>query len=53
MTNEGWRVRPVAWFGSADLRALAQANALLVLPAGEHRHQRGARLSVVRMNGDC
>ncbi len=28
------RVSPLPWFGSADLRALLPANALLVLPAG-------------------
>jgi molybdopterin molybdotransferase len=37
----GWQVRPVAWFGSADLRGLTAANALILLPQGDHRHQAG------------
>ncbi len=49
-TSEGWRVRAVPWLGSADLRALSQANALLVLPAGDHRHQAGQAFSVVRLD---
>jgi molybdopterin molybdotransferase len=48
---KGWRVRPVPWFGSADLRALTRANALLVLPAGDQRHQAGQVFPVVRMDG--
>src|SRR5204863_246205 len=33
--DDGWSVRPVAWFGSADLRALLRANALVLLDEGE------------------
>lgn len=32
---DGPRVRPLPWFGSADLRALLAADALLALPAGD------------------
>jgi len=47
--THGWAVRPVPWFGSADLRALAQANAFVVLPAGDHRHRAGERFPVLRV----
>jgi molybdopterin molybdotransferase len=40
-------VRAVPWFGSADLRGLARANALLVLPAGDHQHRAGGTFPVV------
>jgi molybdopterin molybdotransferase len=50
LTEAGWRVRAVPWFGSADLRALSRANALLVLPAGDHRHPAGQTFSVVRLD---
>ena len=40
-TPAGWRVRPVPWIGSADLRALTQANALVLFPPGDHRHRAG------------
>lgn len=42
----GWRVRPVPWFGSADLRGLTRANALILLPAGDHKHSAGQRIAV-------
>src|SRR5207244_233110 len=44
-----FRVRPVPWFGSPDLRGLTQANALLLLPVGDHRHQAGQLMTVLRM----
>jgi molybdopterin molybdotransferase len=44
---EGWRVRIVPWFGSSDLRALAQANAFAVLPVGDHHHRAGQWLDVL------
>jgi molybdopterin molybdotransferase len=47
--DSGWRVRPVPWFGSPDLRGLTQANALVVFPAGDHRHRAGQRFSVLRI----
>ncbi len=34
-TPEGWQVRGTAWFGSADLRGLFNANALIRVDAGE------------------
>ena len=43
----GWRVRPLPWFGSADLRALCNADALVQFPAGDHRHQAGQVFPVV------
>jgi molybdopterin molybdotransferase len=46
LSPSGWAVRPVPWFGSADLRALARANALVLLPAGDHRHRAGGRFDV-------
>jgi molybdopterin molybdotransferase len=45
--ESGWRVRTVPWFGSADLRGLCRANALLLLPAGDHRHQAGQVLEAL------
>ena len=44
------RVRIVPWFGSADLRAITQANALLLLPAGKHKHPAGKLMSVLPLN---
>lgn len=43
----GFRVRPVAWFGSQDLRGLLDANAFLVVPAGDHGYASGSRLPVL------
>jgi molybdopterin molybdotransferase len=40
-------VRAVPWFGSADLRGLARANALLLLPVGDHQHRAGGTFPVV------
>src|SRR5262249_25040835 len=42
-----YTVRAVPWFGSADLRGLVRANALLVLPAGDHQHKAGGTFPVV------
>jgi molybdopterin molybdotransferase len=42
-----WLVQKLPWFGSPDLRALTRANALLVLPAGEHHYQAGQMLPVM------
>jgi molybdopterin molybdotransferase len=47
LTDGGWRVRATPWSGSPDLRALLRANALLVLPAGDHRHAAGQAFSVL------
>jgi molybdopterin molybdotransferase len=46
----GWRVRIVPWFGSADLRALTRANALAVLPKGDHHHRAGQVLPVLKLD---
>jgi molybdopterin molybdotransferase len=45
--TDGWKVRPVPWFGSPDLRGLAQAEAFVVLPAGDHQHRAGQRFAVL------
>ncbi|HEV3145896.1 MAG TPA: gephyrin-like molybdotransferase Glp [Gemmataceae bacterium] len=42
-------VRPVQWFGSPDLRALAKANALMLLPPGDHVHQAGKLMPVLAL----
>ncbi|OAI54840.1 hypothetical protein AYO44_03195 [Planctomycetaceae bacterium SCGC AG-212-F19] len=47
----GWLVRPGPWFGSADLRALAPTNALVLFPPGDHRHRAGQLLPVL-VTGD-
>ena len=47
--KEGWRVRPVPWFGSADLRGLAAANAFVIFPAGDHRHLVGQTYPVLKV----
>jgi molybdopterin molybdotransferase len=44
---DGYRVRPVPWFGSPDLRGLTRANAFAVFPAGDHRHQSGQTFEVL------
>jgi hypothetical protein len=44
-------VRPVPWFGSADLRAFLQANALVILPEGDHHHRAGQVYEVMRLEG--
>ena len=43
----GGRVQPLPWFGSADLRALLAADALLHLPAGEVHFAAGDAVTVV------
>ncbi len=47
--DDGWRVRAVPWFGSADLRGLLEMDALVVFPAGDHRHKAGTRFPVLRL----
>jgi molybdopterin molybdotransferase len=46
---DGWAVQPVPWLGSADLRALTQANALILLPPGDHRHRAGQSFEVLSL----
>jgi molybdopterin molybdotransferase len=43
----GWRVAPLPWSGAPDLVGLQPADALLVLPAGDTRVDRGAIMDVV------
>jgi molybdopterin molybdotransferase len=45
--TEGRAVRARPWFGSPDLRSITQANAFLVLPAGEQLYRAGERMSVL------
>lgn len=48
--DSSWRVRPVPWFGSADLRALTQANALMYIPPGDQRHRAGQSFDVLMLD---
>jgi molybdopterin biosynthesis enzyme len=43
-TKDGLRVRPGDWFGSADLRGLLTADALVSLPAGHVEYAAGETL---------
>src|SRR5262249_26025108 len=43
----GVRVQPLAWFGSADLRGIAGANVLIVLPLGAQSFRAGDVVPVV------
>lgn len=52
LATEGWSVRPVPWFGSADLRGVSAANAFLLLPEGDRAHPRGERYPVLRVEDD-
>jgi molybdopterin molybdotransferase len=47
MSDQGWRVRAVPWFGSPDLRGVLPANAFVLLPVGDHRHRAGDVLPVL------
>jgi molybdopterin molybdotransferase len=47
--DRGWRVRPVPWFGSPDLRGLTKANAFVFFPPGDHRFQPGQTCTVLRV----
>jgi molybdopterin molybdotransferase len=51
-TGANWRVRVLSWFGSADLRGLLPANALLELPIGDHRHRAGQEFEVVCLDNE-
>jgi len=44
---DGEQVRLVPWFGSADLRGLGAANALLVIPAGTQPIEAGTEVEVL------
>jgi molybdopterin molybdotransferase len=43
-------VKPVPWFGSPDLLGLTRANALLMIPVGEHRYAGGERMQVLPLD---
>jgi molybdopterin molybdotransferase len=45
----GWSVRPVAWFGSPDLRGLTRANSFVILPAGDYLHRAGKPMAVLKV----
>jgi molybdopterin molybdotransferase len=47
---DGERVRPVAWLGSPDLKALTRADALMLLPPGEGVHGAGWPLPVLKLD---
>jgi molybdopterin molybdotransferase len=49
LVDSGWRVRPVPWYGSPDLRGLTGANAFVVFPPGDHRHLAGQVFDVLRV----
>ena len=44
-------IEPAAWQGSADLRGLTKANALVVFPIGDGIHRAGDKLSVLPLSG--
>jgi molybdopterin molybdotransferase len=50
-TAQGRRVRPVAWLGSPDLKALTRADALVVFPPGEGTLTAGETFDVFPLNG--
>ena len=47
----GWAVRPLEGGTAPDLRGMAPADALLVLPAGDARYDAGTAVPVVLMGG--
>jgi molybdopterin molybdotransferase len=51
--DDGWRVRMVPWFGSADLRGLTASNAFALVPAGDHQHRAGQTLPVLVVEQTC
>jgi len=44
-TEGKWTVEAIVWRGSADLRALAEANALVHFPGGDHTYEPGEMLA--------
>lgn len=43
------RVQPKPWFGSADLRGVATANAFVLFPPGDHVHRGGGVFDVLQL----
>jgi molybdopterin molybdotransferase len=50
-TIDAGTVRPLPWAGAPDLRGISGADALIVLPAGESRLDRGMPVNVIELNG--
>lgn len=48
-TDEGRTVEPVVWRGSADLRALAEANSLVYFPGGDRTFEPGEILATLAL----
>jgi molybdopterin molybdotransferase len=48
--DTGWTIKPLPWLGAPDLRGLQRADALLVLPPGDIRLDRGQPATVVLLN---
>jgi len=51
-TPTGWAVKPVPWFGSADLRGLLEADGLALFPPGNAEHGAGEVLAVLNLEGN-
>jgi molybdopterin molybdotransferase len=49
-TSDGLRVRPGAWFGSADLRAMLGVDALIRLPAGKVAFPAGTSVATLLLS---
>jgi molybdopterin molybdotransferase len=47
--GDGGQVQLIAWRGSADLRALVDANALAIFPAGDCSYRRGDQVQCMRL----
>jgi molybdopterin molybdotransferase len=47
--KEGWKVRIVPWFGSADLLGLTRANALVLLEPATSEHKAGDTRAVLKI----
>jgi molybdopterin molybdotransferase len=47
LSESGWLIHPLSWLGAPDLRGLQPADALLVLPPGDTRLDRGQQATVV------
>lgn len=47
----GWQVRPLPWFGSADLRAVAPADGFVLLPPGDAVHPAGGCFPFLQCEG--
>jgi molybdopterin molybdotransferase len=50
-SDHGLEVEPVPWFGSADLKAVHGADALLVIPSGEISCARGSIMNTLPIQG--